>query len=128
MTKISTDPINYKVIEASRTLDATIGLMVLGKEFSSTEFSGIDYDKVPHYSTDGTDALEVLDRLKSVLADNNIVLSHSKNLGWEIRSKNPIGNWNPAVTYNKSFALAICISAIKAFQIDYAYIEKNTGK
>lgn len=126
MTDISTHPINYQMIEASRTLDATIGLLVLGKVFSKETGSGIDYDKVPMYSTNGTDALEILDRLKEALPNGNITLTHGKNTGWEVRSNHSMGNWSPAVTYNKSLALALCISAIKAFQIDYEYIERNT--
>lgn len=114
----------YRIIESSRTLDATIGLLVLGKSFPKEKGSGVDYDKVPAYSTNGSDALEIIDRLKNVPL--NLSINYSKNIGWEVRCTYPDGKKDPDVTYNKSLPLALCVSAIKVFNINYDYIEKNT--
>jgi len=114
---------NTDSLKAGRELDALIGGKLFGirYEFVYNDYmipdseDPIAYDVCPNYSTDISAAWQVLEKLLSIIENQDIHIEHlgNHNESWGVSTCYELGEWKDWVRAETA-PLAICLAGLKA--------------
>lgn len=121
---MDTNDMSFDSLKAGRELDALIGRELFGTnyEFVYDDYmipdpdDPIAYDVCPHYSTDIAAAWQVIEKLFTLIQNQDIHIEHLAVEGegyWGVSTCYELGEWKDWVRAETA-PLAICIAALKA--------------
>ncbi len=115
-------------MKAGRKLDSLISEKIFGEKYPYNKMfkdyyrpwveDPIAYEECPHYSTNIKSAWEVVEKLLTMLPNQDFHVEHwadEENSGWQVSSCYELGGWKDWVRA-ETLPHAICLAALKALR------------